>query len=520
MIKKLVLVGLLATASIILPMSFGKSFLATPVSFRPTTPEMVGAVRRPLMLSDLNENRQNLSIIGIAGSSFHSDHTARYFLPHTGHNPDDILVAGEPGSDAAQYQRLDLQAKYFNVLTAPLPDNGDEYVPSQYTFQSQLNFKPQQIFSGMAIDYRYHLSPYLDHGYWVRLLVPILQVKNTMGMSEQITTPGGPTGQNPIVPPGYCANMVEAFKQSSWSFGKIDGAQTKFGLGDIQIELGYIYMNEKHYFLNSFLGMLVPTSNKPSAEFMFEPVLGHHGHPGLFTGSSAGVRIWAQCDRALYWMIDTQAMFFFDNNQLRSIDLQGRPWSRYMSVYLSSDATQMNPGINSFTLPVTVTAGSIRDLNTAFTYQHGNLVAEAGYHYYAKQAEKLKLLHSIGNSLAIASDVEVEIGSGVEELIYRGPSGNIKLSKDQASINRYLLVNNDVNQAGQDTYTPLTDDDLDLNSAAHPGAISNIFYGAVSYQWSDRPHPVLLALGVGCEFGSNDAAIERISGWGRFELTF
>ena len=495
----------------------GRSFFTVPTLFRPASYEQIAATRQQLQINDL-DNRHHFSVTPFGGTSLDGDQLAQYFLP-IGNNVTckTTLMVGEVGSDAANNNRVDLLAHYFKVVTAALPSDGGLYDKTDYYFQSQLSFAPKHTFWGVNLNYRYHLSRYLDKGYWVEIAAPLVRVENDLGLREEIINAG-----SGAVPTDYFSNMVAAFKQADWNYGKIDGARSKVGLADLQLRAGYVYVNEKHYFLNTYFGILLPTGDKPTCEYLFEPIIGSGGRLGVFSGGSAGVRIWAKCERAVYWMVDTAGTYFFANNQLRSLDLLGRPLSRYLPVFLSRDATQTNPGINSFTLPVEVAASSVRDLNTAFVYKQGGLHAELGYHFYGRPAEELSLLHSLGDSLVIASDLHTDISSGAEELIYDEPSDNANahFSRNHASIGRYLQVKNDQNSSGSDTYLPLTDAELDLNSGAHPAMLTHAFYGAIGYHWQETNYPLFMALGGAWETGSDNAVLAKMMVWCKLDLSF
>lgn len=518
---------------------FGKSYFNAPPPFRPASPELVSANRYSLEID--HAKRSQFSLMFFGSTTLGSNHFARYILPNCGQHTRKTLIAGEPGSAAANSvnNKLDLQAKYFNVLTAALPANGDLYDKADYQFQSELTFAPARQVFAINFDYRYHISNYLDRGWWVEVVAPLVFAQNDLNMQEEIIAAGGPNGNNPSVPEGYFGNMTDALKQNAWNFGKIDGKQSKAGFSDVQLRLGYTYATEQHYFLNGYFGMSIPFSGLPSNEFLFTPNISSN-HIGLFTGYAAGIRVWAKCEKSIYWVMDTAGTFFFAKNQQRSLDLQGRPWSRYLPVFLSKSATQMNPGINSFTLPVQVTPDTVRDLNIAFVYKQNGLHVECGYHFYGRGAEKLQLLHNIdnnlvvGDNLAVASDLEVEPScpDATLDFIYRAPASNggVQYSKDAASIKTYLQVNNDQTNVGTveggvsvlptNIYLPLTNDDLDLTSGAHPAMISNTLYGALGYHWQDLRYPVFAGFGAGYEIGSDDAALHQIVAWGRLDIAF
>jgi len=502
LIAALVFIGSFLHGAIV----FDKTTFIPVPNFRPTSPEITSMKTDHYFLC--KDHRKSFTAFVIGGISANPQDIAQYFLPFQ----KSTLLAGELGSTAVQSQEADVIANYFGVLTSSLYTLGEPAEPklSQYTFESKLAFKPQQLFAGVCFTYHQHLSPYDDKGWWFEIVLPIKWVKTQMNMVEEIIVKGGPDGDDPEVPEGFVGNMTEAFQQRSWNFGKIDGAQTKVGIADIQLELGYTYLNQESCRLSSYWGVYIPTSNKPKSEFIFEPLVGNCGHPGLFSGASTAFRIWRNCEQAIYWELDTAGTLLLSNTQIRSFDLKDKSWSRYMWVYLDSKTTDTHPGINVFTQEVRVTPGTWRDLNIAFAYEQPNLRAEAGYHFFSRQAENVCLTCPWEEGPAIASIINND-----NEFINKG------VSRNRATINDYQGVRND-NIPGTDTqtYKPIRECDLDLTTAAHPATIVHTLYGAISYHWGCCTLPRYVGFGFSYDMISDNSALQQWMIWGRFGITF
>jgi hypothetical protein len=481
-----------------------KSYFSVPALFRPASPEMV-SIRRD-QLNIYNDQKSIIDVIIYGGQSVDPDKLAKYFLPFNKTK----VIAGELGSQAVKKGNVDLIANYFGVLTSAAPQVGEPVEPTiaNYTFQSELSFKPKQSFVGAVFTYKQHLSRYTDKGFWFEVVAPIEHVKNEVRIEEKIITEGGSNGNNPQVPPGSVPNMTAAFKQKSWRFGKIDGPQSITGVADLYVRLGYTYMREETHHLNSYFGFSFPTGNVPNGEFVFEPVIGNDGHLTLFGGTSGGFKIWSSCDKSVYFEFDTVGTLFAENEQTRSLDLKDKSWSRYMWVYLDKKSTTTHPGINVFTHRVHVNPSTSRDLTTAFVYRDcKGFQAELGYHFYARQAEEVKLAKTWKKTRAIASIIK----NG--EFIAGG------ISRDNATINEYLRIGNDTVD-GQEVYKPIEESDLDFDSASHPGVLSHTGYGALSYNWDNCKHPKFVGLGGSYEFSSNNSALSRWMLWARFGISF
>ena len=492
---------------------FKRTFFSVIPPFNPTCPELISMNRD--RLTYCCDFKKWFDVIVESGTSLDPWKTARYFYPHTC-NSDKVLV-GELGSEAVKSGTADVIANYFNILTDSMFITGDPANFTNYTFQSRISFKPTQIFFAAALLYHQHLSRTQDKGWWFEFLVPIKWVKNNMHLTEEIITPGGPGGDDPQVPTGYMANMKEAFKQSKFKFGKIDGPRSAGGLADPQLRLGYTYFNHESSHLSSYWGAIIPTSNKPEAEYIFEPIYGNNNHFGIFAAASVGARIWRHCEKAIYWELDTSGILLMKNKQTRSFDLKDKTWGRYIWVYTDQTVTSTSPGINAFTKELEVTPGTSRDLNIAFVYECPCFQVEGGYNYYGRQAEEVSLSKVWDSNVALASILnnanEYQIGKGLADSA---------ISRDASTVSDYLGVLNDLTEplSGSATYKIIEQCDLDLDSAAHPASVSHTFYLTFSYHWGGCVRPKYFGLGAIYSNGSDNTVLNQITIFSKFGMTF
>src|SRR3990167_6521631 len=275
--------SLLAEAKI-----YSKSSLWPRMPFYPAQPEMLALSRD--LLEPYQESQYNRLYITPYGSNTrHSDDLAAYFLPNAGRQ----IICGEWGSLAAVNGTIDVLANYFNVLTAPLPTAPNPITLSNYIFQSAVDFAPTQQQTGAALSYRRQLSEYIDEGFWFEAILPIVHVTNNLNLTEQIMTAGGEA------PTGYYDNMLAAFVQPAFKFGKIaNGPRSKIGIADLQLKLGYTYNKTETHAFATYWGLIVPTGPKPNAEYLFEPIVGNNGHGAIYTGAEIVFRFWHKDDMA------------------------------------------------------------------------------------------------------------------------------------------------------------------------------------------------------------------------------
>lgn len=462
-----------------------------------------------------------LQIVPFYSKSLNEPGIAKFFFPFNKTS----LVAGEFGSNAVKNNTVDILANYFGVLTQPVDSvypPGELFNTTNLTFQSLLRIKPIQTVFGLGLTYKQKVSNLCDDekGWFVQISSPLMKVSNDVGFSEDIINEGG--GQ---VPEGYVGTVGDAlrgktvFENKHFEYGKIsDSAITKWGLGDIEACVGYetIYCERFHGMWAG--GVVIPTGNKPKGEYIFEPIVGNNGHFGLLLMGEYSYELWLNpCqDKSIWIHANAFSQYLFGNRQKRSFDLLDKQWSRYMWVYRTQvtpiSPQYQSPGINAFTQEVNVWPRSSFNANTSFVYkQNDGFIAEAGYSTYYRQEEEVKLACPWLENIYIVGIDETDTSKFATE--------------SNATMRRYLpsqgitidILNGDPNTPN---IIRVTEDDLDLRSAAHPCTISHAIWGAMGYQWDDLYIPFLLSGGGSYEFSTENLALHRWTMWLKGVLSF
>ena len=146
---------------------------------------------------------------------------------------------------------------------------------------------------------------------------------------------GFPTATSVVTAP---TSVTEAFKQTAWTYGRIDGINKITRLADIELSAGYQWTCGDSASTNWSIGLIVPTGNKPDAKLVMPAVVGNGFHWGIFTGSVTEVLLADEDDYQTSYRLDLDARYLFKNTQMRSFDLNGNEWSRYMMVWKNKAA--------------------------------------------------------------------------------------------------------------------------------------------------------------------------------------
>lgn len=162
-------------------------------------------------------------------------------------------------------------------------------------FESCVYVRPK-IAQGL-IDLAFHLElNTILPGLYARIHAPIVYSNWDLNMCETLLS----TGTN-AHDPGYFnadgiprSQLVENFTSfisgceapnvSGLTFQKLEHAkmdcrgQNLTKVSDVQIALGYNIMQKKRYHIGANLRISIPTGNRPTGEFLFEPIIGNGHH--------------------------------------------------------------------------------------------------------------------------------------------------------------------------------------------------------------------------------------------------
>lgn len=353
------------------------------------------------------------------------------------------------------------------------------------------------------------------------------------------------------------ANVTEAFAQSAWTYGKVNGCGQKITrLADIELRLGYQWMCGDCASTNWYLGVVIPTGNKGGATYIAPAVVGNGQHAGIMTGSCTEVMLSDETDYSAWYRLDVCARYLFRNTQKRSFDLLGNEWSRYMMVWANEAAYSAavdaantlvlvatagtdlvmgaaqhgyTPGINVFTTDFYVKPQFQLRLNQAVYFQGEHFRAELGWNVFARQKDCIQLACDwtakpafadasysggigLNNNRTIYNDSQTTVYNAVDSLLRVNAAGT-STTGDLVTLAGTVVAATDYDDF------QITSDQIDYNSMATPGAIVNTPYLSLGYAW-DSEHKPQFSIGGSYEFTTSNRALNQWLLWGKFELAF
>ncbi len=482
-----------------------RSFLSIHPHFQSSSPEMVSSFRSDRLHAREDGKHGTIQFVLLGSRTTNDKDLARYFFPF---GKESLVI-----TERAAQEDTDILAQHFNIFT------------QNRNFKSRINIEPKQSVIGLDFHYRqsFKRNEEKGRGFFFSFSTPIIRVKNDLNFTEKVLEDGGEPSE--AADENVVANMKEAFNQKEWKFGKITNkSMTKTRLADIEVKLGYEWLQHDPCHLESYIGVIIPTGNEPEGKFVFEPVVGYGKHAGIMSGSAFGVQIWddEENDKHLRVEYANHSQYLFKREEIRSFDLKNKPWSRYMEVYADEDQAReaaalgaplgsnlATPGINVFTQKVDVTSGFSHNINTALVYTSKGFQGELGYNFFCQRSECVKLASPWKEGPALKHLLGVGRTNPIRDI-----TGNKFLEQFVVPLEAAEL------QTEQNAIIPvpvdnfedsiIKEDDLDLQSAATPCRLIHTVFGALSYRWDyDREYPVFLNYGGSYTFSRNNNAVPR-----------
>ena len=331
------------------------------------------------------------------------------------------------GSRSANRGSNDILADYFGL-------------PSD--FQSSICFNPLIRDVIVGLDSYYAFNDLLN-GVYVRAYMPINYTSWNLRSCESVQD----NGTN-FYPAGYMGaarinridlapnastflsgNATWGDMQDSLAYGKICGARKRTSIADVLMDFGWNWTNESSH-AGIFFRLGIPAGNKPTAEFLFDAMVGNGYHWEVGGGLTLHHEFWRNdCHKwAVY--LDANLTSLIASWQPRSFDFTANgAGSRYMlledfvspSVDLFFNAAplagtaatnqyrrRLLPAINVTTLNAKVSFAIQADIALKFMYSRDNFEFDLGYNFYGRSREKLQCRQSLqSNRYAIKGDTQV-----------------------------------------------------------------------------------------------------------------
>lgn len=401
------------------------------------------------------------------------------------------------GSQIPNRQPTDILADYFGL---------------SQQFMSNIVFRPTIQTAQCVLDW-YGCFDKIAKGLYARIYAPFVWTQWDLNIVEDIKQTGITT---PFVA-GYmdfgtvnpaAASFRDVLNgtvtfgqmQEPLAFGIIDGAHHHYGFSDVQLSLGYDFWRSwrGHVALNAFVG--IPTGTRPRAHILFEPQIGNGKHWEFGLGMWGYALLWEKDkEYELGFYGDISTSYLACTKQRRSFDIKtDRNLSRYMLAKefdINKQYTgKLVPLINRTTLDCHVRINFQLDIVAMLTFTSKHIVCDIGYNGWIRTKERISLDDCF-------SDTQLGL-KGIQNVALL-PLSLSNATQSNATIygNQFLTSNDQIAVMDNPSPVLLSQENLDLKSAASPRLMTHKAFLNVAYVWDHFTYVnPLLSFGGEIEF--------------------
>ena len=367
-----------------------------------------------------------------------------------------------------------------------------------------VTFNPSQEIWGARFDY-FQSFGHPCAGLFFKASMPVVYVKNNVDINVDDSQSIKVGGKEFSLRDFFAGKVVVADDPNSLqkplTKAKIAGDQSKFGVADINLALGYKIHQTKKDFIFLSAQIIIPTGPRPNGEYLFQPVLGDGKHFGLGARLDGAVQLWKNKHAAIRVLLDADYRYLFESTEKRmpgvkdftpSDPASDGSNSNLSQYYMAGTIGQVDqpllPAANILTQGVKVKPGSQFDLLADLSFKSGGFIIDLGYNFFYKDEEDCWM-------------------------------------KGHWKDDVYALASNAYSTAtifgDADILTPLNKENLDVEAVKTPSQVTNKVFAGLGYQFNySKSVPGLVGIGGSYEFASDNSALENYSVWLKLGISF
>jgi hypothetical protein len=436
----------------------------------------------------------HLQVVGFYYGSSNDGEIGKYFGVHN--KSSFAMTRNATINSSASDVATDLDLGYFlhdynNTLYGL--SNTDATTP-----EATISLDPEHDAYGARFDYYQNLDCLLK-GLFLKFDLPIVCVENdaklrvsnaAVGTGATATDADLKTRLETYFKGTYAqTTAANSNQQVALNHALYTGRQSETGVADIDLAIGYKFLNKESYYASLALAITIPTGNDADGVHMFEPIVGNGQHFGLGGNLEGMVKVWGDCDQNIKMHLKVNYRYLFESSEHRTLGIKNtagnvRDWGHYYLLGKVTNPTtannQLTPAANVTTLNVDVTPGSQLDGILGFAYNNGGFTFDLGYNLYVREAEDVHLKDTLATGWSLASrawnTATITGGTQIGELL---------------------------------TTSPLTNANLDTGVAETPSQTSHSIYGGFGYIFKEWEYPLQLRLGGKYEWAGENSVIEK-----------
>jgi len=373
------------------------------------------------------------------------------------------------------------------------------------TYTSLIRVYPKRSVAGVCFRAQYILDALLN-GLWVGFVAPLVHAIHELQPVEQQLP------STVLATTSQFSSALSCFDWINWRAGKWSGqSQSITGFDDVVCQIGFDIYGPRDSIQQIALELVVPVGDRPTAQYLFEPLIGSQGSFAL-GGSVKTITQLFEFDKKMRFSLVSYLCYryLFQSHQLRLFDLKGQPFSRYlvyMDTALSPDIanvqTKAANGQNFFVRDALVIPGAMGQSITALQCQIAQHQCTLGYLYWWRTAEQVSFAGSSTRSFAVPSPQGLNTGGAQLWLT------DAQVVENFSSLDAAVYA----------TPSPTYDIEFDVDSGTTPHMSSNLLYVDYTSSFVRDAGTYSVRLGTGYEFSSGSAVLNSWHVWGGVGLT-
>ena len=465
------------------------------------------------------------------------------------------------------------------VATTPLTDLNHLSAPhvlhpggtiTGFTLADKIRWRPDRKAYGIRLDYHQKLDK-LFKGLFFKVTMPIVHVKTSMNwcstcdgcnpcatscadvcstscsttcgvtsycVRQQLSDGTALNGEYKSLGDyltGCVTNDDPNAKQAALCKAKIHNGNSKTGLADIDVILGYNFLYEKDRHVNLNIGVTIPTGNSPKSEYLWEAIVGNHGHWALGFGLDGSYEVWKDTDKSIDLVFAFNYRYLFSGTEKRipgfiwpsGTLLTGDGWAGNRALYghwwlgAKLGETTTAPMANFLARDLKVTPGSHFEAILQAAFNYTSWTFDVGYNFFYKDEENVRFKDgacspcesTCESTCADAcspcdSTCASECGSWTDDT-YAITWDDWDTSNPFAEGYVYQNTTDWINRAH-----------LCLDACTNPSVVTHKLYGGATYAWSDWEYPLMLGVGGSYEWETDNDCLNGWALWAKVGLTF
>lgn len=352
----------------------------------------------------------------------------------------------------------------------------------------KLTLKPHRKTCGTHLHYLQQVSK-ISNNLFFEAVMPVTHITHSMNPTVCDESKGkiNETGEEKGILDYFSGNLSQTKTdrvQQALKYAKImTQSRSKTGIEQLELAVRYALTPfDKDYYFVPRISLIVPMGNKPTGEFLFEPVLGNSKKWGVGMGVEGKTKLYDKNDLVIDCVSAIGLKVFLNNTQKRVIGLRMGDgnivsWAQYNLVAKSGE-NEVLPAANILRQDVKVKQGLYMDGLVNFDVYYKKLLLNFGYHCSAFAGETVSVKNWDGE-------------------LYTRTAESYDTTSD------FDIDNDDHAQdKGIDSLM------LEPSVAESPAFVAHKIYGLVSFVFSNNRVPVLIGVGGAYEFVKENSNLQ------------